>query len=128
MTGNTAMMDLLQAHPEIEVVITANDYIAIGAALAAEALGREDVAIFGNDGDTTGLEDIAAGKWDATVNTTPYLMGQVALQVAMDCLEGAYPGGWVETPTVIVDASNANEYLCHPENLFPAPSQEYECN
>ena len=127
-TGNTAMMDLLQAHPEIEVVITANDYIAIGAALAAEALGREDVAIFGNDGDTTGLEDIAAGKWDATVNTTPYLMGQVALQVAMDCLEGVYPGGWVETPTVIVDASNANDYLCHPENLFPAPSQEYECN
>ena len=86
------------------------------------------MAIFGNDGDTTGLEDIAAGKWDATVNTTPYLMGQVALQVAMDCLEGAYPGGWTETPTVIVDASNVNEYLCHPENLFPAPSQEYSCN
>ncbi|MFC2053087.1 sugar ABC transporter substrate-binding protein [Chloroflexota bacterium] len=126
-TGNTAMMDMLQAHPEIEVVITANDYISIGAALAAEALDRDDVAIFGNDGDTTGLEDIAAGKWDATVNTTPYLMGQVALQVTMDCLQGVYPGGWVETPTVIVDASNANEYLCHPENLFPAPSQEYEC-
>ncbi|GMQ77787.1 MAG: hypothetical protein BMS9Abin02_0276 [Anaerolineae bacterium] len=127
-TGNTAMMDLLQANPEIEVVITANDYIAIGAALAAEALGRDDVAIFGNDGDTTGLEDIAAGKWDATVNTTPYLMGQVALQVAVDCLDGVYPGGWTETPTVIVDASNANDYLCRPENLFPAPSQEYECN
>ena len=126
-TGNTAMMDLLQAHPEIEVVITANDYIASGAALAAEALGREDVAIFGNDGDTTGLEDIAAGKWDATVNTTPYLMGQVALQVAMDCLGGTYPGGWTETPTVIVDADNAKEYLCQAENLFPAPSQEYEC-
>jgi ribose transport system substrate-binding protein len=127
-TGNTAMMDLLQAHPEIEVVITANDYIAIGAALAAEALGREDVAIFGNDGDTQGLEEILAGKWDATVNTTPYLMGQVALQVAMDCLEGTYPGGWTETPTVIVDQSNANDYLCHPENLFPPPSQEYECS
>ncbi|MGD2027359.1 MAG: sugar ABC transporter substrate-binding protein [Anaerolineales bacterium] len=127
-TGNTAMMDMLQAHPEIEVVITANDYIAIGAALAAEALGREDVAIFGNDGDTQGLEEIAAGKWDATVNTTPYLMGQVALQVTMDCLGGVYPGGWVETPTVIVDADNANEYLCHPENLFPAPSKEYECS
>lgn len=126
-TGNTAMMDMLQAHPEIEVVITANDYIAIGAALAAEALGRDDVAIFGNDGDTTGLEEIAAGKWDATVNTTPYLMGRVALQVTMDCLEGVYPGGWVETPTVVVDASNANEYLCKPENLFPPPSKEYEC-
>jgi len=126
-TGNTAMMDLLQANPDIEVVVTANDYISIGAARAAEALGREDVVIFGNDGDTTGLEDIAAGRWDATVNTTPYLMGQVALQVAMDCLNQVYPGGWTETPTVIVDGTNVNLYLCEPENLFPAPAEEYSC-
>jgi ribose transport system substrate-binding protein len=126
-TGNTAMMDLLQANPEIEVVVTANDYIAIGAARAAEALGRDDVVIYGNDGDTTGLEDIAAGKWQATVNTTPYTMGQVALQVALDCLNKEYPGGWVETPTVIVDAENVNEFLCHPENLFPPPAEEYSC-
>jgi ribose transport system substrate-binding protein len=126
-TGNTAMMDLLQANPEIEVVVTANDYISIGAARAAEALGREDVVIFGNDGDTTGLEDIAAGRWDATVNTTPYLMGQVALQVALDCLNKVYPGGWTETPTVIVDETNVNQYLCHPENLFPAPAESYSC-
>ena len=126
-TGNTAMMDLLQANPEIEVVVTANDYIAIGAARAAEALGRTDVVIYGNDGDTTGLEDIAAGKWQATVNTTPYTMGQVALKVALDCLNKEYPGGWVETPTVIVDAENVNEYLCHPENLFPPPAEEYSC-
>ncbi|MFV1858904.1 MAG: sugar ABC transporter substrate-binding protein [Anaerolineales bacterium] len=126
-TGNTAMMDLLQANPEIEVVVTANDYISIGAARAAEALGREDVIILGNDGDTTGLEDIAAGRWQATVNTTPYLMGKVALQVAVDCLNGVYPGGWTETPTVIVDASNVNQYLCRPEVLNPAPSKDYPC-
>ena len=126
-TGNTAMMDLLQANPEIEIVVTANDYISIGAARAAEALGREDVVIYGNDGDTTGLEDISAGRWHATVNTTPYLMGQVALNVAMDCLNKVYPGGWTETPTVIVDATNVDDYLCKPENLFPPPSQEYDC-
>jgi ribose transport system substrate-binding protein len=126
-TGNTAMMDLLQANPEIEIVVTANDYISIGAARAAEALGREDVIIYGNDGDTTGLEDIAAGRWHATVNTTPYLMGQVALNVAMDCLNKVYPGGWTETPTVIVDATNVNDYLCKPENLYPEPSQSYSC-
>jgi len=85
------------------------------------------VVIFGNDGDTIGLEDIAAGRWDATVNTTPYLMGQVALQVAMDCLNQVYPGGWTETPTVIVDGTNVNLYLCEPENLFPAPAEEYSC-
>lgn len=126
-TGNKAMTDMLQAHPEINVVVTANDYIAIGAARAAEALGRSDVLIFGNDGDTTGLEDIAAGRWTATVNTTPFVMGQVVLQVAMDCLNGTFPGGWVETPTTIVDKTNAVDFLCHPENLYPAPSQTYEC-
>lgn len=126
-TGNTAMMDLLQAHPEIEVVVTANDYISIGAARAAEALGRTDVVIFGNDGDTTGLEDIAQGRWQATVNTTPFVMGEVALQVTMDCLNKQYPGGWTETPTVIVDKTNVLEYLCHPEKLYPKPSQEYSC-
>lgn len=126
-TGNTAMMDMLQAHPEIQVVVTANDYISIGAAKAAAALGRTDVAIFGNDGDTTGLEDIAAGRWTATVNTTPYVMGKVALQVTMDCLNGIYPGGWTETPTVIVDQTNVQNYLCHPENLYPKPSKDYPC-
>jgi ribose transport system substrate-binding protein len=126
-TGNTAMTDMLQAHPEIEVVVTANDYISIGAALAARALGREDVLIYGNDGDTTGLEDIAAERWTATVNTTPFVMGQVGLQVTMDCLNGVYPGGWTETPTVVVDHSNVMDYICQPEKLFPPLAEEYDC-
>lgn len=126
-TGNKAMMDMLQAHPEINLVVAANDYIAIGAANAAEALGRKDVLIFGNDGDTTGLEQIADGKWTATVNTTPFVMGKIALQVAMDILNGKYPGGWTETPTTTTDKANAVSFLCHPENLFPQPSQEYTC-
>jgi ribose transport system substrate-binding protein len=126
-TGNKAMMDMLQAHPEINLVVTANDYIAIGAAKAAEALGRDDVLIFGNDGDTTGLEEIAEGKWTATVNTTPFVMGKIALQVAIDVLNGKYPGGWTETPTTTTDKDNAASFLCHPENLYPKPSKEYAC-
>lgn len=126
-TGNKAMMDMLQANPEITLVVCANDYIAIGAAKAAEALGRKDILIFGNDGDTTGLEEINAGKWTATVNTTPFVMGKIALQVTMDVLNGVYPGGWIETPTTDTDKNNAISFLCKPENLFPAPSQVYAC-
>jgi ribose transport system substrate-binding protein len=126
-TGNSAMMDMITAHPEINVVIAANDYEAIGAATAAEALNRKDIAIFGNDGDTTGMEQIYAGMWDGTVNTTPYVMGQVVLQVTLDCLAGTYPGGWVETPVTIVDSSNVINFLCHPETLDPKPSKEYKC-
>lgn len=126
-TGNKAMMDMLQAHPEIQVIVTANDYISIGAAKAAESMNRKDVANFGNDGDTTGLEDIYNGRWTGTVNTTPFVMGEVVMQVAYDCLNGKYPGGWVETPVVIVDKTNAVNYLCHPETLYPKPSKTYDC-
>ena len=126
-TGNTAMMDMLQAHPEIDLVVCANDYIAIGAAKAAEGLNRKDVLIFGNDGDTTGLEQIYAGTWTATVNTKPFIMGKVALQVAMDVINGKYPGGWTETPTVTADKANAVTFLCHPEELYPKPSMVYTC-
>lgn len=126
-TGNTAMTDMLTAHPEINVVVAANDYIAIGAARAAQAQGRSDVLIFGNDGDTTGLEDIAAGTWTGTVNTTPFVMGQVALQVTMDCLNGSYPGGWTETPTVPTDTTNVMQFICQPDTLFPPLGNTYTC-
>jgi ribose transport system substrate-binding protein len=126
-TGNKAMMDMIQAHPEINLVVCANDYEAIGAAKAAEALGRKDILIFGNDGDTTGMEEISAGRWTGTQNTTPFIMGKVALQVTLDVLNGVFPGGWVETPSITTDINNVLSFLCHPEELDPKPSKEYTC-
>lgn len=123
--GNTAAMDMLQAHPEIQMIFAANDYEIMGAAKATSSLGREDVLLFGNDGDTACLEEIAAGTVDATVHTAPFDMGKIALQVALDGLVGRFDGGYVETPTVIVDSENVIYYLSHPESLYPKPSKDY---
>jgi len=124
--GNAAAMDMLQAHPEIKMIFAANDYEIMGAAQAAKALHRNDLLLFGNDGDTgAGLEPIAAGDVTATVDTTPFVMGQIALAVTADVLDNKYPGGWVETPTQIVDKSNVLDVLRHPEKLYPKPSKQY---
>jgi ribose transport system substrate-binding protein len=123
--GNAAAMDMLQAHPEIDLIFAANDYMIMGASLAAKALGRTNILMFGNDGDTAALEQINANAITATVNTSPFIMGQVALQVTLDLLDGKYPGGWVETPTEIVDKSNVLPILEHPEKLYPKPAQAY---
>jgi ribose transport system substrate-binding protein len=123
--GNAAAMDLLQAHADISGIFAANDYMAIGASLAAKSLGKADLVILGNDGDTTGLEDIYKGDITATVNTSPYTMGQTALLVVLDGLAGNFKGGFVETPTTIVDKSNVLAVLQHPESLYPKPSQKY---
>lgn len=124
--GNRAGMDMLQANPEIDMIFAANDYMAIGADQAADELGRE-IIILGNDGDTQALEEIHAGDWQATVNTTPFEMGETVLQVMMDCLNNEFGGFYVETPTQVVDRSNAVEFLCQPERLYPKPAKSYSC-
>jgi len=88
-------------------------------------LGKRDVMLLGNDGDTAALEQIAAGAVTATVNTTPFVMGQIALQVTLDSLSGKFPGGFVETPTTIVDKSNVTGVLKAADKLYPKPSQAY---
>ncbi|WP_162652503.1 sugar ABC transporter substrate-binding protein [Lentilitoribacter sp. Alg239-R112] len=123
--GNVAGMDILQSHPDLDMIFAANDYMIIGASFAAKALGKSDVVLLGNDGDTSGLEEIAAGNITATVNTSPYLMGKAAMHATLDALKGTYPGGWIETPTSIEDKSGAIAVLQEPEKLFPQPSKDY---
>lgn len=123
--GNTAGMDLLQAHPDVDVLFAANDYMIMGAALAAKALGQRDLILLGNDGDTAALEEIEKGSVTATVNTTPFVMGQIALQVTLDSLNGSFKGGFVETPTTIVDGSNVLPVLQDADSLYPKPSMAY---
>ncbi|MBA2358214.1 MAG: sugar ABC transporter substrate-binding protein [Actinobacteria bacterium] len=123
--GNKTATDMLQAHPEITMIMTANDYMSIGANKAAKALGRDDVIILGNDGDTQALEEIYSGDWEATVNTTPFEMGGKVLEVMQGCLGKEFDEFYVETPTQIVDKENALEYLQQPQRLHPKPSKEY---
>ncbi len=108
--GNTAAMDLLQANPDIDTLFAANDYMIMGAALAAKALNRK-VTLLGNDGDSAALEQIRDGIVTATVNTTPVVMGEIAFQVTMDAINGKFVGGFVETPTTIVDKDNVKDFI-----------------
>jgi len=123
--GNQAGMDMLQAHPEINLIAAGNDYEILGAQKAAQSLGRSDIVFLGNDGDTFGMEEIYAGRITATANTTPFVMGQIALQVAVDGLKGKFKGGFIETPFTVTDKSNVLDFLKRPDTLFPKASKTY---
>jgi ribose transport system substrate-binding protein len=124
--GNTAATDLLQSHPEINVLFASNDYMAEGAALAVKALGRDDVTILGYDGDTAAIESIANDEGvTATTDTGPVEMGRMAAQFAIDLLNKETEGGYVDAPTEIVSEENALSILQDPDNLFPKPSKSY---
>jgi ribose transport system substrate-binding protein len=126
-TANKATLDMMQAHPEINLIVAANDFEAIGAAKALKGLNRTDVEVYGNDGATEGLEQIAAGTWQGTSNTVPFTMGTITLQVTMDVLNGKYPGGYLETPAIQTYTADVARFLCHPETLSPPPAKTYTC-
>ncbi|WP_159084481.1 substrate-binding domain-containing protein [Dongshaea marina] len=113
--GYAAALDMFKAHPDIEIVFAANDFEIIGVASALEALKIQDVILLGNDGDPAALERIADGQLTATVNTDPIRMGKIVMQVVIDALQGKFTGGFVETPTVIVDEDNVENYWDPPE-------------
>jgi ribose transport system substrate-binding protein len=112
--GNAASLDMLQAHSNINVLVAANDDMAIGANLAAMSLGKR-LLTTGADGQTPALEAVAAGEIKATVDANPYRMGEVAMQVVLDSFSGRFKGGWVETGTTIRDSTNVQEALRNPE-------------
>jgi ribose transport system substrate-binding protein len=122
--GNTAAMDMLQGHPDIQALIAANDDMAIGASLAAKALDKH-LIVTGADGQTPALEAVAARELTATVDAAPYEMGEIAAQVVLDALNGRFTGGWVETQTVIRDSTNVLEVLRKPALLAPKPAKTY---
>ena len=124
--GNTAAMDLLQANPGIDVIYASNDYMALGAALAAKSMGRKNLTILGYDGDTGALENIANGEGiTATTNTSPVKMGRMAALFAVDLLNRKSPGGYVNVPTEIISKGNAVAVLKNVDELYPKPSKKY---
>lgn len=121
--GYASAMAMFKSHPDIQVVFAANDFEIIGVASALQTLGIEGVTLLGNDGDPAALERIADGKLTATVNTEPTSIGRVGMQVVIDSFEGRFKGGFVETPTVIVDQSNVLEFWQPPIAL---PNDDYQ--
>ncbi len=111
--GATKVMeDLLNAYPDgINLVLCMNDDTAIGALNAIEAAGAEGITIMGFDGNQSAIQLITTGEITATVAQQPVLMGYLAVQTALQALEGETVEPNVVVDTVIIDASNAADYL-----------------
>jgi len=123
--GLAAATDMLQAHPEINVMWGGNDNEARGHQMAAAALGRDDIIFVGNGGDTAGLEAIYDGLIHITAATTPFIIGQTAMDVAYAGLTGTFHGGFVNTPAVVTHAGNVLDLLRQTDTLFPQPTREF---
>jgi fructose transport system substrate-binding protein len=91
--GRTAMENLLQKDPTINLVYTINEPAAAGAYAALEAAGKQnDVTIVSVDGGCPGVQAVKAGQIGATSQQYPLKMAQQGVDaVAAFAKDGTKP-------------------------------------
>jgi ribose transport system substrate-binding protein len=110
--------DMLQAHPDIDIFWGQADAMALGAAQAARSEGGGDRLIVGFDGDVAGIEAVRDGRIDATMVQQTQRMGRMAVQTALDIIDGKDVPAEQLLPAFLLtsqDQAKADEYLAeHP--------------
>ncbi len=109
-----AAATIIQQHPDIAGFYANNDTMALGiaeAVNAAELTG--EVMVIGTDGIEAAYDAIRSGDLTATVDSYPYITGQVAVDVALRILGGQEVPRAVYTPQALITSENVDD---------PAPS------
>jgi fructose transport system substrate-binding protein len=97
--AHAAMENLLQAHPEVNVVYTINEPTARGAYVAIAAKNRQSQILLGSiDGSCPGVRDVKDGKVGATSMQFPKAMAEKGVDAVVEFVKtGKRPAGFVST-------------------------------
>lgn len=117
--GFAKAQDIIQAHPDVTVFWGQADAMALGAAQAvANANMHPKPMVVGFDGDKAGLQAVRDGKIDATMVQKTQLMGRMAVDSAIDIINGKdVQAQQLQEATLLTknDKAKADEYIAnHP--------------
>ncbi|PLR76702.1 sugar ABC transporter substrate-binding protein [Bacillus sp. V3-13] len=108
--------DSLTATPEINAIFTHNDDMQRGVLSGLRQVGKlkkpgEDghIMLVGVDGTPEALERIRKGEQDATVNQDPFEMGALAVQTAVNHLDGMEVPKQQLTPPTLITKENVDD-------------------
>lgn len=114
--GLNAMQDIVIAHPEINLLLTENDDMAMGAmnAIAEANLSDRVTIVAGADGQKEAYALIKEGRYGATSENNPIKIADMAYEYADKIVkDGQDPWSFpkeVMTDAVCVNPSNVDEY------------------
>jgi len=102
--GQTAMENLLTAHPDINVVYTINEPAAEGAYAAIKKAGKQKAIVLTSiDGGRLGVQYVKDGKIAATVMQFPKAMAARGVDYVIDFAKtGKKPSGFIDTGATLI--------------------------
>ncbi len=121
--GMQVMEDFLQRFPAGEIDIVRTDYsdMTIGVLDAIKAAGRAELlgSVIGEGGHMKAIEAVIAGEIACETQTPPYF-GELAIQSALDYLEGKSIPAKQEVPIKIFESSKASEAQAYLDQISAA--------
>jgi inositol transport system substrate-binding protein len=109
--GMATMEDWIQAFPQIDGVVAANDQMALGALQALKAAGRRNVLISGVDGLQDTLKALVEGDVAQTIFQNATAQAKAAVAVIEDIKAGRPAPAETIVPFESITAENVAKYL-----------------
>ncbi|PPF88296.1 hypothetical protein C5B96_02910 [Subtercola sp. Z020] len=105
----TAMTNVLQSNPDIDVVLSNADQDSAGAEIALENAGIDPSTVYltGGGGTTYAVDGVRTGKWAADYINFPVSMGSAALDQVVNAMTGKEVTAWVDADKVQPDGVEA---------------------
>jgi len=104
--------DMLQRHPDITVFFGRADALALGAARAVKVANVDHkVIVVGFDGDVAGLKAVRDGTLQATMTQQTQGMGRLALNSALDAINGKTLSKEQLQEAVLTTKDNVGPYI-----------------
>jgi ribose transport system substrate-binding protein len=101
--GYNVFQNILQAHPEVNALFSANDLMALGAVEAIAAAGKTgQITVVGFDALAEARAAVQKGTMAGTVAQDPAQMGRVGVEWAARLLKGETPPADIAVPIRLV--------------------------
>ncbi|MBL8580859.1 MAG: sugar ABC transporter substrate-binding protein [Rhizobiaceae bacterium] len=89
--ARTATENILQAHPDLNVISTSADQMTIGAQQAVQDAGLTGISLLGDGASLEGVAAVKDGKWFGTAVFLPVDEGRLATEMLIDKINGKDP-------------------------------------
>ena len=111
-TGYSVTQDMLITYPNLKIIFSCNDEMALGALKAVEEAGKQDdIVIGGIDGNQDALAAIKEGRLDVTVYKNFWLQAYTATEAAARFLNGEKLEELIPIDLSVVTKDNVDEYI-----------------
>ena len=105
------MENIIQAQPQIDVVMGLNDPTALGALAALQSAKREqNVLIYGVDGAPEAKKMVKEGKITGTAAQSPKGIGKTAAETAYKVLKGEKVEHLILVPVTLITKENVDDF------------------